>query len=272
MISNSKNPIRMLNGLVEHQHLIRTLIKRDIQERYRGSVLGMSWSLFHPVVMLLIYTFVFSFVFKARWNTGSSDTSEFALVLFPGMIAHSLLAENLSRAPSLVLSNVNYVKKIVFPLDILPLAAFGTTLFHSLISLLVWSTFYIFVHHSFQLTALYLPLILLPLAFYCIGFAWIFSALGVFIRDIGQVTSILSTVLLFLSPIFYPVSNVPERFQVFMYMNPLTLIVEQIRDVLIWGVEPNWYALALTTGASIMIAGIGFMVFQKTRPGFADVL
>jgi lipopolysaccharide transport system permease protein len=272
MVKNSKNPIRMITGVILHRHLLLQLVKRDIEARYKGSVIGVLWSLFHPVVMLAIYTFVFSFVFQARWTSGSDDKTEFALVLFIGMIAHSLLAENISRAPTLIVSNTNYVKKVVFPLEILPWSALGTTLFHSFISLLVWASFYFIVNLSFHWTALFLPLVVAPLILYSIGFSLMFAAMGVFIRDIGQITGILATILLFLSPIFYPVSNIPEAYQMYMYINPLTVIVEQAREVLLWGHIPNWKHLGFSYISSLIIAATGFYVFQKTRPGFADVL
>jgi len=272
MITISKNPLRMFNGLVQYRQLILQLIKRDIEARYKGSAIGLLWSLFHPIVMLAIYTFVFSFVFQARWNTGSDNKTDFALVLFIGMIAHSLLAESISRAPALIVGNANYVKKVVFPLETLPWIALGTTLFHSIISLLVWAVLYILVNQSFHFTALYLPLVFIPLILYCIGFAWMFAALGVFLRDIGQITGILATVLLFLCPIFYPLSILPERYQIYMYLNPLTVIVEQAREILLWGNTPDWTLLGLSFLVSLVVASSGFYVFQKTRPGFADVL
>jgi len=262
----------MITGILHNRQLIYQLVKRDIEARYKGSAIGMLWSLFHPIVMLAIYTFVFSFVFQARWDTGSENKTDFALVLFIGMIVHSLLAENISRAPSLIIGNVNYVKKVVFPLEILPWIALGTTLFHSVISLSVWAAFYFLVNQNFHWTALFLPLVLVPLILFSIGFSLMFAAMGVFLRDIGQITGILATVLLFLCPIFYPISILPETFQIYMYLNPLTVIVEQAREVLLWGHVPNWKHLGFSFVSSLAIASIGYYIFQKTRPGFADVL
>ncbi len=262
----------MFTGLIEHRHLIMQLVRRDIEAKYRGSLFGLLWSLFHPVVMLSVYTFVFSFIFKARWNTGSESTTEFALALFIGMIAHGVLAENINKAPALIVGNVNFVKKVVFPLDILPWACLGTTIFHAFISLLVWVTFFVVVNQNLNWTSVFLPVVLLPLLLFSVGLSWLFAALGVFLRDIGQITTILSTVLLFLSPIFYPLSRLPERFQGYMYMNPLTLIVEQARAVLMWGQVPNWQALGISFLVSLLVAWFGFVVFQKARVGFADVL
>jgi lipopolysaccharide transport system permease protein len=222
--------------------------------------------------MLTVYTFVFSVAFKARWHTGSDSKTEFALALFVGMIAHSLVSECINRAPTLIISNANYVKKVVFPIDILPWMAMGTTIFHSLVSLSVWCLFYVSVNQFFNWTAIFLPLIFLPLIFFSMGLAWFLASLGVYLRDISQMTGVFSTVLLFLSPIFYPVSNLPEKYQVFLYANPLTFIIEQARDVLLWGKLPNWEGLGIAMMVSLLIAWLGFAWFQKTRRGFADVL
>lgn len=261
-----------MRGLTKYRDLIWQLVKKDISERYKGSVLGLLWSIILPLAMLAIYTFVFSFIFKARWNTGSDSKTEFALALFIGLIAHGVLADNINRAPSLIIGNVNFVKKVVFPLDILPWVTMGTTLFHASISLLVWTVVYVLVNQNFHWTSIFLPLIFLPLVFYCMGLAWLFSAIGVFLRDISQITGLLTTILLFLSPIFYPVSILPERFQTIMYANPLTVIVEQTRSILMWGQLPDWQAVVISFVVSVFVAWVGFAFFQKARIGFADVL
>jgi len=222
--------------------------------------------------MLTVYTFVFSVAFKARWHTGSDSKTEFALALFVGMIAHGLVAECINRAPGLITSNANYVKKVIFPIDILPWMAMGTTIFHTLVSLSVWCLFYISVNLAFHWTAVFLPLIFLPLILFSVGLAWFLASLGVYLRDISQVTGAFTTVLMFLSPVFYPVSNLPEKYQVFLYANPLTFIIEQARDVLLWGKLPNWQGLGIAVSVSLLVAWLGFAWFQKTRRGFADVL
>ena len=222
--------------------------------------------------MLAVYTLVFSTVFQAKWHTGSTSKTEFALVLFIGMIVHGVLAESLMNSPSLMLRNISYVKKVVFPLEILPTIAMGTTLFHALISLLVWSLFYFIVTFSFQWTAIFLPFILLPLILFSLGVSWMLASFGVYIRDVGQMMGVLSTILMFLSPIFYPASRLPEPYRTLIYINPLTFIVEQARDVLMWGKLPNWSGLLIATMISLAVAWLSFVWFQKTRKGFADVL
>ncbi|MDF1746711.1 MAG: ABC transporter permease [Gimesia sp.] len=246
--------------------------KREVIGRYRGSVLGLAWSFFNPLIMLVVYTFVFSIVFKARWQTGSDSKTEFALALFIGMIVHGLLAECVNRAPSLIVGNVNYVKKVIFPLEVLPWIAMGATLFHTLISLVVWGLFFVLVNQTFYWTALFLPLLFLPLILVTMGMTWFLASCGVYLRDVGQITGVFTMVLLFMSPVFYPISNLPERIQPLMYANPLTFIIEQSRAVLMWGQFPNWGGVCISFVISAVVAWLGFAWFQKTRRGFADVL
>jgi lipopolysaccharide transport system permease protein len=223
--------------------------------------------------MLLIYTFVFSFVFKARWGINTDETrAEFAIVLFVGLIVHSLFSECINRAPSLILSNVNYVKKVVFPLEILSWVALGSALFHATISFFVLLVANLVINLSIPYTIVFFPLVILPLLFATIGFAWFLAATGVFVRDISHTTGILTTILLFISPVFYPLSALPSEIQPILLLNPLTFIIEQARQVLIWGKTPDWIGIAIYLGISILIAWIGFFWFQKMRRAFADVL
>ncbi|HBL45867.1 MAG TPA: sugar ABC transporter permease [Planctomycetaceae bacterium] len=262
----------MLKSLMINRRLIYQMAKREVIGRYRGSVLGLAWSFFNPLIMLVVYTFVFSFVFKSRWQTGSDSKTEFALALFIGMIVHGLLAECVNRAPSLIVGNVNYVKKVIFPLEVLPWIAMGATLFHTLISLVVWGLFFVLVNQTFYWTALFLPLLFLPLILITMGLTWFLASFGVYLRDVGQITGVFTMVLLFMSPVFYPISNLPESIQPLMYANPLTFFIEQSRAVLMWGQFPNWGGLLISLLISMVVAWMGFAWFQKTRRGFADVL
>jgi lipopolysaccharide transport system permease protein len=253
--------------------LIFALTKREVVGRYRGSVMGMTWSFFNPILMLLIYTFVFSVVFKARWGFGGDESkTDFAIILFVGMIVHGLFAECLNRAPSLILSNVNYVKKVIFPLEILPWVAFGSALFHTAISLLVLLMAQLILTHQLMWTVLLFPFVLLPLVFTTLGFAWFLAGLGVYVRDIGQITGMFTTVLMFLSPVFYPISALPVKYQMWLQLNPLTFIIEGGRNTLIYGRVPDigQWSIMLTVG--MFVSWAGFVWFQKTRIGFADVL
>lgn len=249
------------------------MTKREVVGRYRGSLLGIFWSFFNPVLMLTVYTFVFSVVFKARWGVGGSESrTEFAIVLFAGMIIYSLFSECISRAPSLILNNVNYVKKVVFPLEILPWVALSAALFHMAISTAVLLLFFAAVHLSVNWTILFLPILIAPFALLTVGVAWFLSSVGVYLRDVGQTIGFALTIMLFASPVFYPVSALPQEYQKFLMLNPLTFIIEQTRDIVIWGKLPNFYGLAVYAGIAVAVALLGFAWFQKTRKGFADVL
>ncbi len=269
----SISPKEMIASLWRNRNLITALVKREVVGRYRGSILGIAWSFFTPILMLVIYTFVFSIVFQARWGLESNESkTDFAIILFVGLIVHGLFAECINRAPVLIISNANYVKKVIFPLEILSLVAFGSALFHTVISLIVMLIAQLIINQHMPLTVLLLPFVLLPLAFATLGFAWFFASLGVYVRDIGQITGIITTVLLFVSAVFFPISALPMQFQGWLKLNPLALIIEQSRKTLIFGQLPDFGQWGIMLALGMLIAWAGFAWFQKTRKGFADVL
>lgn len=265
-------PREMFASLWRHRGLIQASAKREVLGRYRGSTLGLFWSFFNPLLMLVVYTFVFSDVLKSRWNGGSESKTEFALVLFVGLIIFNLFAECISRAPTLIISNVNYVKKVVFPLEILPFVGLISSLYHAMVSLVVWLITYILFFGLPQPTALLLPLIVGPLCFLIMGFSWALASLGVFLRDASQFIGVLTTVLMFLSPVFYPATAIPEKYQYLLYISPITPAIEMCRDILYWGKTPDIVLLVFYWFITIFIAWIGYAWFQKTRKGFADVI
>ncbi|AHF08078.1 ABC transporter permease [Desulfitobacterium metallireducens] len=266
-------PVDMFTSFWHNRQLIWQMTRRDVASRYRGSFMGMAWSFFNPMLMLFVYTFVFSVVFKSKWGVSTQESrADFAIILFVGMIVQGIFAECINRAPGLIISNVNYVKKVVFPLEILPWVALESALFYSLVSVSVLLLAQLIINHSIMWTIILYPLVLLPLALGIMGLTWLFAALGVYLRDIGQITGILTTVLMFLSPVFYPISALPEKYQILLQINPLTLIIEESRKVLIYGNLPDWLSLGIAFLVSLVIASAGFWWFQKTRKGFADVL
>ena len=216
---------------------------------------------------------MFSVVFKSRWNINLNESkTDFAIILFSGMIIFSIFSEIINRAPSLIVSNVNFVKKVIFPLEILPWVLLGSVLFHGLVSLLVLLIVQFFVNHSIPWTIVFFPLVLLPLTFASLGISWFLAALGVYVRDIGQITGVLTTVLMFVSAVFYPISALPQAYQSWLKLNPLVLIINESRNVLVFGVLPDWMSLGIALILSFVLSMIGFWWFQKTRKGFADVL
>lgn len=264
----------LIRSLWFNRQLIRQMTVREVVGRYKGSVMGLFWSFLNPVFMLVVYTFVFSVVFKARWGMGGVEETktQFAVVLFVGMIVHGLFAEVLNRAPGLILANANYVKKVVFPLEILPIVSMGGALFHSLVSLGVLLAAFVIFNGYLHWTVIFIPFVLLPLVILVLGLAWILASLGVFLRDVGQTIGIITTVMMFLSPVFFPVTVLPEQYRPVIMANPLTFIIEQSREVLIWGRLPDWVSLGVYTLIASVIAWAGYIWFQKTRKGFADVL
>lgn len=255
-----------------HRHLIWQMTKREVVGRYRGSVMGILWSFFNPVFMLTIYTFVFSVVFKAKWGAGSDSKTEFAIILFAGLIVFNMFSETVTRSPSLILSNVNYVKKVVFPLEILPVVSILSSCFHTLISIGVLILFRLIVGNGFSITTLLFPVIIAPLLFFSLGVSWFLAALGVYLRDVSQTIGLAMTALMFVSPIFFPISALPEKYRIFVYLNPLSFIIEQGREVLIFSHLPDWRGLLIYYVLGSISALFGFTWFQKVRKGFADVL
>lgn len=266
------SPLAMPASLWRNRDLILQMTQREVVGRYRGSIMGLLWSFMNPLFMLAVYSFVFSVAFKARWAGGDESQTQFAVVLFAGMIVHALFAEVLNRAPGTVLANANYVKKVVFPLEILVVVNLGAALFHAAISLAVLLVAVLLLNGFVHWTAVFAPLVLLPLMVLTLGCGWILASLGVFVRDIGQFIGVLTSALMFLSPVFYPLSALPEDLQPWLQLNPLTFIIEQARDVLLWGHLPDWRGLALYFCGAAVFAWTGFFWFQKTRRGFADVL
>jgi lipopolysaccharide transport system permease protein len=262
----------MLRSAIVNRQLIGQLIRRDVVGRYRGSVMGIAWSFLNPLLMLIVYTVVFSGIFRSRWPGLGDSTTGFAVVLFVGLIVHGLFAECVTRAPGLVLANPNYVKRVIFPLEILPWVSMGSAVFHSLISLCVMLVAQVLVNGSLPWTVVLLPIVVMPLIFTTLGIAWFLSALGVFVRDISQITTMIVSVAMFLSPVFYPVSIISPRHQRWLYLNPLTYPIEDARGALIFGRGPSPVHLIVALAAGMIVAQIGFWWFQKARRGFADVI
>ena len=224
-------------------------------------------------MMLVVYAFVFSVVFKAKW-TPNSDTSQidFALILFCGMTVFNIFGETINRAPGLILGYPNYVKKVVFPLEILPVAALVTSLLNALVSLAILVPANLVVNFTISKTIFLFPLILVPLMAFTLGLAWFLASLGVFIRDIGQPVGVIVTMLFFLCGVFFPMSSLPEEYQFLMKFNPLTMVLEESRRTLMWGELPDWTWLIVATIVSVVVMQLGYMWFMRTKRAFADVI
>jgi len=269
----SAKPFGMISCLFAHHQIVVQMIKREIQARYRGSVLGLFWSFVTPLMMLTVYTFFFSVVFNARWGQEQNSAhADYAVILFVGLIIHGLFAECINRAPQLILNNASFVKKIIFPLEVLPWISLGSALFNACISLFILIIAQVILYGSIPLTALWMPLIILPFILLVMGGSWLLAATGVYLKDISQTTGILTSILLFVSPVFYSLAMLPENLRFIANLNPLTLIIDESRKVLLLGESPNVWALGIYTLCSLLIAWFGFFIFQRTRKGFADVM
>ncbi|WP_434721747.1 ABC transporter permease [Mesorhizobium sp. RIZ17] len=259
------------------RELVFLLIGREIAGRYRGSVLGLLWTLINPLFMLAVYTFVFGVVMKSRWTipgheSATHSTGEFAIILFCGLIVFQFFAEVVSQAPGLIVANANYVKKIVFPIHVLPIVSAGAALFHAAVSLLVLLVFAYAVFGSIPATLAWAPVVFTPLLLLVLGIAWLLASIGVYFRDMNQIVTPLVTATVFLSPVFFQRTALPTWLQPWLSLNPIAVPVEGFRNVVIFGVQPDWAALGNYSLVAIVIAFLGYQFFQKTRRGFADVL
>ena len=265
--------MRFPRNIWSHRELWWRLTEREVLGRYRGSVLGIAWSFITPLAMLAVYTFVFSQVFKARWgDLEQAGPLGFAINLFAGLIVFNLFSECAMRAPSLIVNNANYVKKVVFPLEILSCVAVGNACFHALTSLCILIAFELIAFQALPLTLFWLPLVWLPLILGALAFTWLLNTAGVFLRDIGQLIGVGINMLMFLSPIFFPLSALPERWQPLLRINPLAQVIEQTRRVAVQGVNPDLTYLLIGTVVTLLACETSFRSFQKSKKAFADVL
>ena len=265
-------PLAVFGCAWRHRAIVWQLAKREVLSRYRGSQLGLCWAVLHPLVLLALYTFVFGVVFQARWGLPAEHTGEFALVLFAGLVVYTLFAECMLRAPLLVVANPTYVKRMRFPLEVLPWVAVCSALFHAVVSLGVLAVAHVCLRGALPWTALAVPVVLLPCVLLAVAAGWLLGSLGVYFRDLAQAVGLVTTAVLFLSPVFYPVSALPDRVRPFVLANPLTIVIEQLRAVLFAGDVPSWTALAAASLVSLATAWAALVWFERTRPGFADVL
>jgi len=268
------NPVHMVQNLWTHRHVTGQLAWREVVGRYRAARLGLLWSILTPLLMLVVYTFVFSVIFRARWNPAVPESKTlFALTLFCGLLVWTVFADVVARAPTLVVLNPNYVKKVIFPLEVLTVAALGGALFNLLVGLGVWAAgLAIFEWRLPPVTFLYLPAVLLPVCLLTLGVSWVLASLGVFIRDIGPAVQVALQLLFFGTPIFYRIEVVPEPYRSIMYLSPLTQAVEAARRVMMLGYPPEWKGWVLSLVASAAAALLGYAFFMKSKRAFADVL
>lgn len=253
--------------------LLWQFARREVLGRYRGSILGLAWSFLTPLMMLGVYSFVFVGVFRASWpGAAKGGGLEFALQVFAGLIVFNLFAEVAGKSPNLIVDQPNLVKKVIFPVELLVWVAVLSGLFHLLISVGSLLVVLLLTRGGLPLSAVALPLVLLPFLFFLLGLGWFLSALGVYVRDVGQVMTMVVSLTMFMSPVFYSLTTLDVRWQFWMRLNPLTLIIEQVRAVALHGEWPAWGLLGLYALFASLFAIAGATFFQMTRQGFSDVL
>jgi lipopolysaccharide transport system permease protein len=267
------NPFGPVYNLYRHRYLIWQFMRREIEGRYKGTYLGIVWSMIHPLLMLGIYSFAFSVVLQARWRPDRPEgIGEFAITLFAGLIAFNFFSECANRAPSLIVSAPNYVRKVVFPLEILPVSVLGSALFHGAVSTGVLVLGGFLVLGTVPREILWLPIAALPLIAFSLGLSWFLAAMAVYVRDVGYATNLATQMLFFMTPVFYPLELVPDELRPFLRLNPLAEVVEGFRRVLVWQQPIDWGPWLIVTLASAVLLLLGYGWFMKTKGGFADVL
>jgi lipopolysaccharide transport system permease protein len=259
-------------SLIRNKSLAWELSKREVLGRYRGASFGLAWSVISPFMMLCVYAFAFGTVMKSRWPQEAGGDHSYAVILFVGLIVHGFFGECASRATTLVVGNPNFVKRVVFPLDVLPWPMMFSALFHALMNVIVLALLMLALEHRLHPTLLLLPLIFIPLLLLTMGLCWFLASAGVYFRDISQVMPVFVTAMLFLSSAIIPVSILPQNLQTLFHLNPLTFFIDEARMVVLMGEWPNWGALAFATVGGLLVAWLGHAWFVTTQRGFADVL
>lgn len=263
----------MFSTLFENKYLFLQMLKRDIQARYRGSQLGFIWAFVYPILMLLVYTFVFGMVMRVKWGIEGQDNLDFGIILFAGLLLHGLLAEVVLGAVGMIAGNAQYVKKVVFPLPLLSMVSLTNALFHMLLGMLILIAMVLATGGTLYMTIFLVPIVLLPFVVFLLGASWFISVLGVYVRDLSQFMGVIVTMLLFLGPIVYPFASVPDEIKFYvLWFNPLTIVVEQFRAVLLFGQQPDWNLLGIYSIFAVLMLVVGTWFFKKTKDGFADVI
>ena len=258
-----------------HWTLLKRLTRRELEARYKGSALGLGWAALLPLVMIGIYSFVFGNIMRSRWiepANGADGIYSFAMLMFAGFILFGIFAEAIGRGPGLMLENPSYIKKVVFPLDLMPWVVVTTAFVSAVIAFAVFLILFLMLYGLPPVTILLLPLVTLPVVLITLGLTYFLASFGVFLRDLRQFVPLITTALLFLSPVFYPLDAVPEQFKGVIALNPMTIAVVEARQVIFWGQIPDPLEWSLYTLAGFVLASLGHAWFSRTKKGFADVV
>lgn len=268
------NPMRLIRALVPHRELITQFAMRDVQQKHRGSHLGLVWTGLAPLLMLAVYVLVFNTIFKARLNHSAPEGPlDYAVMLYCGLMVFQIFMAPVSRAPKLIVSKMNFVKKMIFPLEILPVSVVLSSLVYSSVGLVLVLVAHFAMGGRLHAAMLLFPVVMAPAILLAVGLGWILSALGVFLRDIDDiVNTVVQRMMFLLTPLFYSIESVPEHLRVLVYLNPLSAVVDGARKTLLMGEQPNWMALGIWTAIALVVCQVGYAMFERLRRGFADVL
>lgn len=262
----------MVKTIIKNRYLLGQLVKKDIELKYKDSVLGMLWAIIVPMLMIVIYTFVFSIVFRPQWISEQGSRFEFALMMYCGLVAFNMLSDVIGRSSGIIAANVNYVKKVIFPLELLPVMITMTALFNSCVSLVVLVIAKLILTHSISVTLPMVVIVYIPLVIFTIGVSLILASVSVYLKDIASAVSVLITVLMYISPVFFTVDSVPAPYKIVCEINPLTYMIENFRNVVLYGTMPDWKYMLISCVVAVLTAWIGGIVFRRLKEGFADVL
>jgi lipopolysaccharide transport system permease protein len=257
--------------LPARSELIFSLARRELVARYKGSALGIVWAILNPVVTIAIFTFIFAGIFGARFGASNSHW-DYALYLFCGLLPWTMFQETLQQSASTIVTHANLVKRVVFPLETLPVAQTFSALGHQLFGTIALLIGGMIIQHELHPTLLWLPVLLIPQLLFTLGGAWLLASLGVFLRDIAQGITLLLMAWMYLTPIIYPESIVPEKFRIFVNLNPFTALVRSYRRILLEGLAPDWSGLLYFTICALVVFMFGYWWFARTRKNFADVI
>lgn len=275
MIQNVKSsvmPISMMSNVLNSRALLKQLMVRDFTARYKSGALGLAWTMINPLLMLALYSFVFVAVFQMRWGVNDTSGHNFILLLFTGILVHGLFSEFVTRSPTLIISNPAYVKKVVFPLELIPITPLLSAIVNFSLGMILVLLMQVWVNGEISIYTLLMPLIIAPFVILLLGISFIFSSLGVYFRDLNQISGLISTIAIFASPVLFPMENVPEKYRNLLYLNPITLVVEQLREMVILGQLPNLLHTMIYAAISILIFLLGLVWFKIVKKGFSDVL
>ena len=261
-----------MSTFIKNKDLISILLIREIAYKFKGSFLGILWMILTPIILIVIFTFIFGEVFDIKWMDIPESKEYFALILFSGLMVFNFFAESISKAPLLFVTNSSYIKKIIFPLEILPIVSVLSSSVQLIVSFVVWVAFYLIIVGTPNLNILLLPIIMLPFVFILFGLTFLFSTLGVFVRDTNNIINLITTLLLFLSPIFYPISVIPEQYQLYIYLNPVAYQIELTRDLMMWGNTPNLISFLIYFILAFMFYLLTLKFFSNNKDRFIDVM